>query len=1023
MRRWLAVAGPFVLVVLMFWGCSALGAPQPLGTLLQPGTVALDRALPRTVHAEVLDVSGRASPRAFVRSMVDANEVARVLADAEGRFTLLLPLGDVGSHVIRIEVRRGSAREEPAEVLVATVTRTTDPIPAPRILAVERTVARETYRVVVATVAGTRIVANGAAIVEEGRDRDVARGRSTIALRRDPAAEQVTLQAMDDTGGLGVPTAPLDLVALAADGPSQDPADQTETTVTYRIGRSDVSRAQVVVLDPRRPELKDLTEGRVDTLGFLDAVAGRHALAASTGRSCLESQSASGQPDIEIGDRATVTIIDDFPDFITNANGFADRPVIELCFPVGLPILGTSGHLEVRVTDYTVVATSPRPTTIGIERPDGGPVERVYGWDRVPPGGRVDLTLAVDVPTSLGLVPKARLGNIISDPEMAALASGVFFALVQGAGLLLLLWLTASRLTREHFPAAPRAAVSDILTLGVAFAFLPAIAQMTTQFGYETLDWVRTTFSLAQVVAEVRVLPGDLGGWLLTIIIGAGATLLAAWFKRRSRSLWAHLSAAVALAAGLWLLLSILGRFAMSLAADQGVSEDDRAPLGAWIVGSILLAGTLAFTWQRFSALRLHHRAPTIFGWIGLIGWGATAAILLAFPAGRQIPAAGPFGGPEDLYDFVMRSFIPLLAYGYALVGVAAVVLLVRIAWRRRSWEWIVLTSIDGGPSRSNAEQLLRRIGRVIFAGYVIGTAGVFAVLPVPFLIAFPLFDRLMLRRPSDTKRLAGNATLIREHRGELLEARIPKDGDSSDEHGAPDAGEEPAAAGGDDEEAATDAETTADGLQRWRVRNVAALGPRRPIWGDVVLSVQIGGALASGLVLLYLTQYPFTTVTTADPYYLQRLGLNVAAFVGSWVIIAFFFGLMYEHLRGESGLRKGLWLGALILALTLPFQLLSTLASGLPLLTITIRVLQVLAFTVILGLTFDVWLLHRHGRIRQGGAFISQVGGVSSTGLFWTGILFIGGSIIGTVGTIVTGQLTALLTRILTPFLPVPPP
>jgi hypothetical protein len=112
-----------------------------------------------------------------------------------------------------------------------------------------------------------------------------------------------------------------------------------------------------------------------------------------------------------------------------------------------------------------------------------------------------------------------------------------------------------------------------------------------------------------------------------------------------------------------------------------------------------------------------------------------------------------------------------------------------------------------------------------------------------------------------------------------------------------------------------------------------------------------------------------------------------------------------------------------LILALTLPFQLLSTLASGLPLLTITIRVLQVLAFTVILGLTFDVWLLHRHGRIRQGGAFISQVGGVSSTGLFWTGILFIGGSIIGTVGTIVTGQLTALLTRILTPFLPVPPP
>ena len=112
-----------------------------------------------------------------------------------------------------------------------------------------------------------------------------------------------------------------------------------------------------------------------------------------------------------------------------------------------------------------------------------------------------------------------------------------------------------------------------------------------------------------------------------------------------------------------------------------------------------------------------------------------------------------------------------------------------------------------------------------------------------------------------------------------------------------------------------------------------------------------------------------------------------------------------------------------MILALTLPFQLLSTLASGLPLWTITIRVLQVLAFTVVLGLTFDVWLLHRHGRLANGGAFVAQVGGVSGTGLLWTGLLFIGGSVVGTLGTIATGQLTALLTRIVTPFLPVPPP
>jgi hypothetical protein len=619
----------------------------------------------------------------------------------------------------------------------------------------------------------------------------------------------------------------------------------------------------------------------------------------------------------------------------------------------------------------------------------------------------------VDVTTSFGLVPKARLGNIIADPAIGALASGVFYALVQGAGLLLLLWLIASRLTREHFPAVPRHAVSDILTVGVAFAFLPAVAQLTSAFGYEAFDTVRATLALSPIASDLPAAPGDLGGWLLTIAIALGSALVAWWFKRRTRPLWAHVFAAVALAAAMWLGLSILGRITMPIIAGQGVQPQDVPSLAAWAMGSIVLFATLVFTWQRLGSLRLHRRIPTLTGAVGLLAWGATVAILLAYPAGRQIPQPGAIGGPEALFDFIMRSFIPLLSYGYALVGVAAVVLLIRMAWRRTSWEQL-MKKVKGRSQRRSPEHLLRRIGRVIFAGYVIGTAGVFAVLPIPFLIAFALFDRLLLRRSSDTRRLAEYAPSIRRNRRALLEARIPKDDDAKD------ADTSKEASGSADATPAPET-ATVDGFPEAWVRNVAALGPRRPIWGDIMLGIQAGGVLSAGLVVLYITQYPFGSVTTSDPYFLQRLALNVVAFMGSWVIIGFVFGLMYEHLRGDSGLRKGLWLGAMILALTLPFQMLTTLASGLPLLTITIRVLQVLAFTVILGLTFDVWLLHRYKRL-EAGRFVSEVGGISSTGLFWTGILFIGGSIIGTLGTVVTGQLTQLLSRILTPFLPLPP-
>ena len=208
----------------------------------------------------------------------------------------------------------------------------------------------------------------------------------------------------------------------------------------------------------------------------------------------------------------------------------------------------------------------------------------------------------MDVTTSFGLVPKARLGNIIADPAIGALASGVFYALVQGAGLLLLLWLTASRLTREHFPAVPRHAVSDILTLGVAFAFLPAVAQLTTAFGYEAFDTVRASLALSPTVRS----PG-----------GAERPGRMAADDRARPRLCAGgvvVQAAHASAVGPCLCGGGPGGCHVARAVDPGADRhaDHRAPgcaaqdvpsLAAWAMGSIVLFATLVFTWQRLGPL------------------------------------------------------------------------------------------------------------------------------------------------------------------------------------------------------------------------------------------------------------------------------------------------------------------------------------------------------------------------------------------------------------------------------------
>ena len=260
-----------------------------------------------------------------------------------------------------------------------------------------------------------------------------------------------------------------------------------------------------------------------------------------------------------------------------------------------------------------------------------------------------------------------------------------------------------------------------------------------------------------------------------------------------------------------------------------------------------------------------------------------------------------------------MRSFIPLLSYGYALVGVAAVVLLIRVAWRRTSWEQLMQKvkghsqrRSAGTPAQKDRSRDLRRL-RDRYGRGLRGPAD-------------PLPDRLRALRSAPLAPLVRHATARRirsvdpEEPEGILEARIPKDDEAKDA----DASKE---SSGPSEETQTREPATVDGFPEAWVRNVAALGPRRPIWGDIMLGIQVGGALSAGLVVLYITQYPFGSVTTSDPYFLQRLALNVAAFMGSWVIIGLIFGLMYEHLRGDPGLRKGLWLGAMILALTLPFQ------------------------------------------------------------------------------------------------------
>ena len=94
---------------------------------------------------------------------------------------------------------------------------------------------------------------------------------------------------------------------------------------------------------------------------------------------------------------------------------------------------------------------------------------------------------------------------------------------------------------------------------------------------------------------------------------------------------------------------------------------------------------------------------------------------------------------------------------------------------------------------------------------------------------------------------------------------------------------------------APTTALTTDDELPTAWIRNVVAIGPRRPIWGDVILGIQVGGLLAAGLVPS-CTSRNTRSVRSRPPTRTFSSGSASTSprSLGTMVILGSFFGLMY---------------------------------------------------------------------------------------------------------------------------------
>jgi hypothetical protein len=261
----------------------------------------------------------------------------------------------------------------------------------------------------------------------------------------------------------------------------------------------------------------------------------------------------------------------------------------------------------------------------------------------------------------------------------------------------------------------------------------------------------------------------------------------------------------------------------------------------------------------------------------------------------------------------------------------------------------------------------------LLFAAYVVDITSTRSSLPIPSLLALLAWRYTLRHSARVQRRLDGAAAFVRRTRRLLVVAVI-------DEIQVLDRKSEleKKAASGDLSPRAyiVGTQAIADELRELehrtnlpiglKVRDVVlAFGPSRRAW--------INGCWAAKRAwpVVVVASLPLVAWFLAQEVSIvpARLGVQAAqaavwivSFVATWILGAFVFGYLFDQLRGESGLAKGVRFSLTIVACLLPVWLASVTSTDLA--TLFLRASGTLLFYALLGLVaFDQRTARRAGR------------------------------------------------------------
>lgn len=308
-------------------------------------------------------------------------------------------------------------------------------------------------------------------------------------------------------------------------------------------------------------------------------------------------------------------------------------------------------------------------------------------------------------------------------------------------------------------------------------------------------------------------------------------------------------------------------------------------------------------------------------------------------------------------------------------------------------------------------------LGFLIFASYVVGATANWLFIPIPFLLALWAFPRLVVRPREVWRQLDAEKDAVFSQRREQLirlispPSRWGRDAQEALEKKLVDgevSREEYERKKPELEEyvAGEEKKDVSPGGVAWR-ELALNFGPNAANWENAKWSAKHGLILAVPFFFFYLWGIIQRELGLDKPYLLFFIVTRALIYFADWVIAAFFFGYFFPYLRGESGLKKGSYVGAAVIFCLLPVWIFAPTSA----LALLLRMGQTFLFFALLGLwAFDYSVLREELGERFDWKKLVQVEDLPSLTALASVAL---GSFGVTINSVLTGQFQTVFTQV----------